>query len=56
MKINTKDFRVAEGKKVKLDKWPTRVKPVYKSKKEYKALLAKRVEDKPDDREERTRK
>ena len=45
MKINTKDFRVAEGKKVKLDKWPTRVKPVYKSKKEYKALLAKQVEE-----------
>jgi len=45
MKINIKDFRVAEGKKVKLDKWPTRVKPVYKSKKKYKELLEKQVEE-----------
>ncbi len=43
MKINIKDFRVADGKKVKLDKWPTQVKPVYKSKKQYKALLEKQV-------------
>jgi len=33
MKINEKDFRVAPGKKIDLRKWPTRVKPVYKSKK-----------------------
>ena len=45
MKINTKDFRVSVGKKVKLEKWPTRVKPVYQSKKEYKALLEKQVEE-----------
>ncbi len=45
MKIHIKDFRVADGKKVKLDKWPTRVKPVYKSKKEYKVLLEKQVEE-----------
>ena len=45
MKIKTRDFRVAQGKKVKLDKWPTQVKPVYKSKKEYKALLEKQVEE-----------
>jgi PPK2 family polyphosphate:nucleotide phosphotransferase len=45
MKIKTRDFRVAQGKKVKLDKWPTKVKPVYKSKKEYKALLEKQVEE-----------
>ena len=43
MKINVKDFRVPAGKKVKLDKWPTQVEPVYKSKKEYKDLLAKQV-------------
>jgi len=43
MKIAIKDFRVVQGMKVKLDKWPTQVKPVYKSKKEYKALLAKQV-------------
>jgi PPK2 family polyphosphate:nucleotide phosphotransferase len=45
MKIKTKDFRVAAGKKVKLDKWPTQVKPVYKSKKEYKALLEEQVKE-----------
>ena len=45
MKINIKDFRVPAGKKVKLDKWPTRVKPVYQSKKEYKAHLEKQVEE-----------
>jgi PPK2 family polyphosphate:nucleotide phosphotransferase len=45
VKINVKDFRVSQGKKVKLDKWPTRVKPVYKSKKEYKAQLEKQVEE-----------
>jgi PPK2 family polyphosphate:nucleotide phosphotransferase len=45
MKIDIKDFRVPQGKKVELDKWPTQVKPVYKSKKEYKALLAKQVDE-----------
>ena len=33
MKINAKDFRVPAGEKVNLKKWPTLVKPVYKSKK-----------------------
>ena len=45
MKIKSKDFRVQEGKKVSLDKWPTRVKPVYKTKETYKALLEKQVEE-----------
>ncbi len=45
MKIHLKDFRVPEGKKVKLDKWPTLVDPVYESKKEYKKLLAKQVDE-----------
>ena len=45
MKINIKDFCVPAGKKVKLDRWPTRVKPVYKSKKKYKELLEKQVEE-----------
>jgi PPK2 family polyphosphate:nucleotide phosphotransferase len=45
MKINIKSFRVAEGKKVKLDKWPTQVKPAYKTKKQYKALLENQVEE-----------
>jgi PPK2 family polyphosphate:nucleotide phosphotransferase len=45
MKINIKDFRVPAGKQVKLDKWPTLVKPVYHSKKKYGELLAKQVEE-----------
>jgi len=45
MKIDIKDFCVPAGKKVKLDKWPTHVKPVYKSKKQYKAMLEKQVEE-----------
>jgi len=44
MKIDTKDFRVGEGDRVDLGKWPTSVDPVYKSKKQYKKLLEKHVE------------
>lgn len=39
MKIHTKDFRVPDGEKVDLKKWPTDVKPVYKSKEQYKEKL-----------------
>ena len=45
MKIDIKNFRVPQGKKVELEKWPTLVKPVYQSKKEYKKLLEKQVEE-----------
>jgi PPK2 family polyphosphate:nucleotide phosphotransferase len=45
VKINIKDFRVPAGKKVNLDKWPTLVKPIYSSKKIYKELLGKQVEE-----------
>lgn len=43
MKINLKDFRVPMGKKVVLKKWPTRVKPIYQSKKNYHKLLESQV-------------
>jgi PPK2 family polyphosphate:nucleotide phosphotransferase len=43
MKIHSKDFRVT-GKKVKLDHWPTLVKPFCKSKKEYQELLQGHVQ------------
>ena len=39
MKINSKEFAVEEGCEVNLKKWPTKVKPVYKSKDQYKKLL-----------------
>jgi len=44
MKIDAKDFRARPGEKVDLGKWPTTVKPVYKSKKQYRKLLEKHVE------------
>ena len=43
MKISAEDFRVRGGKKVELEKWPTVVKPVFQSKKEYHKLLAEHV-------------
>ena len=44
MKIHPKDFRVAEGDEVDLQKWPTRVDPVYTSKARYEKLLEAHVE------------
>ena len=44
MKINSKDFRVRPGGKVKLSEWPTIVKPFCKSKEEYQKLLGEHVE------------
>jgi PPK2 family polyphosphate:nucleotide phosphotransferase len=45
MKINSKDFRVRPGEKVKLKEWPTLIKPFCKSKKRYQKLLEKHVEE-----------
>jgi PPK2 family polyphosphate:nucleotide phosphotransferase len=42
--INSNPYRIPEGKKVKLNKLPTAVEPVYASKKEYKDLMAKQIE------------
>jgi PPK2 family polyphosphate:nucleotide phosphotransferase len=39
-KIDPSDFRVRAGKRVDLRKWPTRVKPAYRSQDEYHQLLA----------------
>jgi PPK2 family polyphosphate:nucleotide phosphotransferase len=43
MKINSKDFRVHEGEKVKLKRWPTLANPFYKSKEQYHNLLREQV-------------
>jgi len=40
VKIKSDDFLVREGAPVELDKWPTCVAPVYKSKDQYRAMLA----------------
>jgi PPK2 family polyphosphate:nucleotide phosphotransferase len=45
MKININDFRVQEGEKVNLKKWPTLVEQVYKSKKSYHKQLEEHVEE-----------
>jgi PPK2 family polyphosphate:nucleotide phosphotransferase len=44
MKINTREFRVPPRRKVNLAKWPTIVKPVYRTKHEYRKLLQKHVD------------
>ena len=45
MKIKTKDFSVRLGEKVNLKKWPTIVKPFFKSKKGHKKLLDEQVDE-----------
>jgi PPK2 family polyphosphate:nucleotide phosphotransferase len=45
MKINSKDFRVRPGGRIKLGKWPTKAKPICKSKKGYHKLLKEHVEE-----------
>ena len=40
MKISIKDYRVGSNEKVRLKKWPTRVKPVYKSEQQAEKLMA----------------
>ena len=43
-KIHAGDYRVPSGKKIDLAKWPTKVKPVYDSKEEYRSLLAGHID------------
>jgi PPK2 family polyphosphate:nucleotide phosphotransferase len=43
MKIHSRDFLVREGDTVDLRKWPTRIDPVYDSKKRYKEILEDHV-------------
>lgn len=43
MKIHSKDYRVAEGDKVDLKKWPTKVDPVYEFKHQYKKMLEEHI-------------
>jgi PPK2 family polyphosphate:nucleotide phosphotransferase len=45
MPIKSKDFRVRSGEKVNLREWPTKVKPFFKSKKQYQNLLEEHAEE-----------
>ena len=43
MEVRSTDFRVEEGHKINLEKWPTAVDPIYESKKQYQKLLSDHV-------------
>jgi PPK2 family polyphosphate:nucleotide phosphotransferase len=43
MTINSNDFRVGAGDEVNLQKWPTRIDPIYHTKTKYKELLSEHV-------------
>ncbi|HYS58436.1 MAG TPA: ADP-polyphosphate phosphotransferase [Burkholderiales bacterium] len=45
MKIDAGEFRVEAGEKVRLEKRPTRVRPYYKSKEHYEALLGEHISE-----------
>jgi PPK2 family polyphosphate:nucleotide phosphotransferase len=45
MKNHPKHFRIKPGESVKLERWPTRVAPFYKSKRHYQQLLAQHVHE-----------
>ena len=45
MQIKSTDFRVKEGAKVDLKKWPTRVRRSYKTSRQYKDMLAAHVKE-----------
>src|SRR3954466_14492158 len=45
MKIDSKEFRVAEKEKVRLDVWPTAAKPLCGSKEEYRDVLVEYVRE-----------
>jgi PPK2 family polyphosphate:nucleotide phosphotransferase len=44
-KIDAQQYRVVEGAKVKLRKWPTKVAPVYESDEDYHRLLTEHTEE-----------
>ena len=44
-KIKLKAFQVRQGRHLDLARWPTRIEPVYRSKKDYKSLLQAQVDE-----------
>jgi PPK2 family polyphosphate:nucleotide phosphotransferase len=44
MTIDSKDYHVAQGKRIKLDKWPTAVDPYYSSTEHYEQTLHEHME------------
>jgi PPK2 family polyphosphate:nucleotide phosphotransferase len=45
LKIDIDDFRVKPGKKIRLGKWPTRVKPFYRSEADYERTLEEGIKE-----------
>jgi len=45
MKVVVKKFRVSQAKSINLKDWPTEVKPLYRSKKEYHKILSVQVDE-----------
>ncbi|MEK6642775.1 MAG: ADP-polyphosphate phosphotransferase [Planctomycetota bacterium] len=45
MKLNSNDYRVSTRKRVHLQAWPTRVKPTYQTRKQYRKLLEAKIEE-----------
>ncbi len=45
MKINPNNFQVPQGQRVNLKKHPTKIKPFYKSKDQYKEILTKHIHE-----------
>lgn len=45
MKIEPNKFRVSDNEKVRLKKWPTRIKPFYKSDKQYEKILKEHIKE-----------
>lgn len=45
MKIDSEAFCVKRGEKVNLEKWPTLIKPCYKSKEQYQGILGEQIEE-----------
>jgi PPK2 family polyphosphate:nucleotide phosphotransferase len=39
LKLDSEDFRIKPGKKFRIGKWPTRVKPFYRSEEDYRRML-----------------
>ena len=45
MNLELKNFRAPAGKKLRLDDWPTRIDPLYRSKQDYRKQLAAQVDE-----------
>ncbi|HEX4667159.1 MAG TPA: ADP-polyphosphate phosphotransferase [Chthoniobacterales bacterium] len=45
MKLDSAKYRVAPDRKLRLSKWPTEIKPLYKSKAQYRKMLDEQIDE-----------